>query len=229
LSSKTLFQSIKSFPSKGKIKDLFDELKLNEGYTLLQQITTSVAEQNNIVRYTADTYSSESQLHEIHKIRGELKQVVIKDYGLSRTGLFGEIINNENENFNDFVKWWWNQEQDYLFQAIITLQEVIEQQLNVARMKINKGGELVVNEGGAATEPTKMDDDKYLKAINIQNTCMSNAIDNITKLNDLKTERLKTYERTDDAVALEVYKSSGSGERGAILAEEIRKKMNNGL
>jgi hypothetical protein len=202
---------------------------LNEGYNILCQTTISNAEQILVAKYCAECYSNESQLHEIHKIRGELKQVVIKDYGLSRTGLFGEIINNENENFNDFVRWWWQQEQDYLLQAIITLQEVIEQQLNVARMKINKGGELVVNEGGAATEPTKMDDDKYLKAINIQNTCMSNALDNIKKLNDLKTERLKTYERTDDAVALEVYKSSGSGERGAILAEEIRKKMNNGL
>lgn len=224
--SKTLFQSIKSFPQKGKIKDLFDELKLNEGYTLLQQITTSVAEQNNIVRYTADCYSSESPLHDVWKIRTELKKAILKDYGISANGIFGEIITNENELYNEFIKWFWGQENDYYFQAIITTQEVIEQQLNVARMKINKGGGLGITEGGVATEPMKMDDDKYLKAVNIQNICLTNAIANISALEDLKTTRAKNFERTDDAVAAEAFRNSGTAERSAILAKEIRKKMN---
>lgn len=224
--SKTLFQSIKSFPQKGKIKDLFDELKLNEGYTLLQQITTSVAEQNNIVRYTADCYSSESPLHDVWKIRTELKKAILKDYGISANGIFGEIITNENELYNEFIKWFWGQENDYYFQAIITTQEVIEQQLNVARMKINKGGGLGITEGGVTTEPMKMDDDKYLKAVNIQNVCLTNAIANISALEDLKTTRAKNFERTDDAVAAEAFRNSGTAERSAILAKEIRKKMN---
>lgn len=221
-----MYQSIKSFPSKGKIKDLFDELKLNEGYTLLQQITTSTSEQQNVVRYTADAYSSESPLHDVWKIRSELKKAILKDYGISANGIFAEIITNENEPYNEFIKWYWSQENDYYFQAIITTQEVIEMQLNVSRMKINKGGEATVSSDGIRTEPVSMEDDKFLRAINIQNTCLTNAITNISALEDLKTTRLKRFERSDEAVALEAFKNSGTAERAAILAKEIRKKMN---
>ena len=229
MSSKTLFQSIKNFPSKGKIKDLFDELKLNEGYTLLQQITTSVSEQSNIVRYTADAYSCESPLHDVWKIRSELKKAILKDYGISANGLFADILTNENEPFNEFTKWYWAIENDYYFQAIITTQEVIEMQLNVSRMKINKGGEATVGADGIRTEPQLMEDDKFLRAINIQNTCLTNAITNISALEDLKTIRLKRFERTDEAVAAEAFKNSGTAERSAMLAKEIRKKMSDGL
>lgn len=223
---KTLYKHILDLKLNGNVKKLFSELKIKEGYELLQQVSSNSDEQILIAKYTADAYSNESPLHGIHKTRTALKSAVLSDLGVSGKQLFIEISNNENEKYDDFVKWMWLQESDYYFQAIITTQEVIETQLNVARMKINKGGELVVSKDGATTEPQKMDEDKYLKAINIQNVCLTNAVSNIQKLEELKDTRLKKYERSDDAVEREVYKNSGSAERGAMLAEEIRKQMN---
>ena len=145
---------------------------------------------------------------------------------ISNTGLFKEIINGENVKYNEFVRWYWLQINDYYFKALISCEEVIEMQLDTARMKINKGGELSVTEEGVDVEPKKWDDDKYLKAVNLQNTCLTNAIDNIARLEELRNTRLKKFERSDNAVAEELFKNSGSAEQAALLAKELRKKMN---
>ncbi len=223
---KSLYAHIKELEINGNVKELFAELKLLEGYDLLLEIEAEEKDLPLILKYTACCYDSESPLHGVFPIRSELKKSVVKDFKISKTGVWGEIINGENAKFNEFIRWYWLQINDYYFKAIISCEEVIEMQLDTARMKITKGGELSVTESGVDSEPKKFDDDKYLKAVNLQNTCLTNAIDNISRLDDLKNTRLKKFERSDNAVAEEVFRNSGLGERGALLAKELRNKMN---
>lgn len=223
----SLYQSIKELKSDSELKNLFAELKLSKGYELLFDLKCKSGDMLLVAQYTACAYDPESILHDVWKYRAELKKAILNDFKAKLDNPFWEkIIDGENEDYNYFVDWYYTQIQDYYFQAIITLQEVIEQQMAAARMKIGKYQEedLEVGENGIkGGGKAKVDDDKYLKALNIQNTLVANFVENIKKLKDLRDVRLKQYERTDNAVAEEIYKNSGTAEQSAMDAIKLLK------
>lgn len=206
----SLYTTITGCHDTESAKKLFGDMKLKSGYAILSK----VSDEKNlmaIAKYASFCYDAESPLHEAFKNRKDLKKSVIADISVSEV-VFEDIVDNKNKMFNQYIKWYWEQTQDYYRNAIITLMEIIEQQLEIARMKIDKGeGEF------------KLDDDKYLKAANLQNTCMNNAIENIKKLEELKNIRLKKHERSDDAILQEVFEKSGTAEQQALLAIELKK------
>lgn len=214
----SLYQKIKSFPQEGSLKKLFNELKCGEGYELLEKLDCTANELVLVAKYTVESIDPESPLHDTFKVRRDLKRAILKDYKIDEKNKFWEsIINNDNDQYTEFAKWYYRQIQDYYAQAINACKDVIEQQLDASTIRI---GKYQADENGN----TKIEDDKYFKAMNIQNTCLNNAIDNISKLEQLQNIRLKKYERTDEAVSEEIYKNSGSAEQSAIYAKRLKDK-----
>jgi len=209
----SLYKKIKNFPHEGNIKTLFNDLKL-DGFKFLKDMNIPMEDEILIAKYCCEAYDPESPLHEIHKDRRELKLAIYKQYGIKNEGVFEEVTRNENENFNKYVAWYYRQIKDFDFEAIVTGQELLTEQLEVARTRIQK-------KKGAL----ELDDDKFLKAMNLKNLCYTNAVDNIDKVNQLKRNYQKKYETTDKdihgEVPEEVLRSSGVQE---VIAYERKQK-----
>jgi hypothetical protein len=204
---KTLYEAIKS-STKENIEETFKSLLMNEGYEILKRISNNDSDITLIAKYVSTCYDPNSPPIKIHPTRASLTKHAIEELGIDE-----RLIDGNDDNFRKYVDWYYSQIQDYNFVLINTLKELIEQQVGVARMTVSRG-----------SGENQLDEDKFFKAINTQNTCMQNAINNVSELESLKAKRDRDFERTDEAIANEITRNSDMAEQGAIYAKELKNK-----
>lgn len=204
---KTLYEIIKS-STKENIEEIFKSLLMSEGYEILKKISSNNSDITLIAKYVSTCYDPNSPPIKIHPTRASLTKHAIEELGIDE-----RLIDGNDDNFRKYVDWYYSQIQDYNFVLINTLKELIEQQVGVARMTVSRG-----------SGENQLDEDKFFKAINTQNTCMQNAINNVAELESLKAKRDRDFERTDEAIANEITRNSDMAEQGAIYAKELKNK-----
>lgn len=181
---------------------------MSEGYEILKKISSNNSDITLIAKYVSTCYDPNSPPIKIHPTRASLTKHAIEELGIDE-----RLIDGNDDNFRKYVDWYYSQIQDYNFVLINTLKELIEQQVGVARMTVSRG-----------SGENQLDEDKFFKAINTQNTCMQNAINNVAELESLKAKRDRDFERTDEAIANEITRNSDMAEQGAIYAKELKNK-----
>lgn len=209
----TLYRQINALAITDDFREFLDELHLSEGYKFMAGVTKDNTEQVMLAKYVSKIYDPESKVIEVHKVIDELKLKVITDLGLTMDGVFKACVENKNEDFNRYVSWYYSQIKDFDFEAIRTGQELISEQFEVARTRIEKGKDGI-----------GMDDDRYLRAMNLKNTCYMNAVDNITKIEALKLKMQMKFEATDELVEKERLAHTGNAEQEALWLKQRKKK-----
>jgi len=222
----SLYKQIKILTLSDNLSEFFEELHLQEGYELMKKVTTVTVEQIVLAKYCNEIYNPESKLIEVHKKIDDIKKKVLKDLGYDLEGLYKDIAENKNEDYNNYIAWYYKQIKDGEFEAIRTGEELIAEQLQVARTRIEK--KVVKKKKGDDddNEEISMDDDRYLRAMNLKNTCYTNAVDNIDKIGLLKKKLMERFENIDKLRADEIAFNTGAAESEAMFLKNRKKNGN---
>lgn len=222
----TLYRQIKNLNTTDNISEFFEELHLQDGYELLKKTTTNNIQQVVLVKYCNEIYNPDSRLIEAHKDIDEIKKKVINDLGFDFEGLYQEIAQNTNEDFNNYIDWYYKQIKDIEFEAIRTGEELVAEQFHVARTRIER--KTIKRQKGEKDEEITIDDDRYLRAMNLKDTCYSNAVKNIEVIDKMKAKMRKRYDDVDKLREQELLKNTGSAEAEALYIKNRNKNGNNG-
>jgi len=221
----TLYRQIKNLNTTDNVSEFFEELHLQDGYELLKKTTTNNIQQVVLVKYCNEIYNPDSRLIEAHKDIDEIKKKVINDLGFDFEGLYQEIAQNTNEDFNNYIDWYYKQIKDIEFEAIRTGEELVAEQFHVARTRIER--KTIKRQKGEKDEEITIDDDRYLRAMNLKDTCYSNAVKNIEVIDKMKAKMRKRYDDVDKLREQELLKNTGSAEAEALYIKNRNKNGSN--
>ncbi len=213
----TLYEIITTLPQSDDVKVWLTLNHLPQGGDLIGNVSGTKEERNLVAKYVSFAYDPNSETLGKHKTREEEKAAIVNSLYNSKKfpDIWIDILENNNKEVNEYIAWYYKQINDPYFEAIKSGEDMVSSLLTVARIKVEPP---TGNEGK---------DDKFFKAMQYQSECWTRAVAMIDRIEELKTQRKRLFEKTDDTIESELkikLKKSGFAEQGASYAQEIKNK-----
>lgn len=138
-----LYERITTASEDESFRNIFQSLNLS-GFQYLEAVETDDDTRNKIVRFVCYSYSFQSSLLQPTKDRNEVKQQIARKVGLKLTDqLTKDIFKMQDENVNQFVKWYLDENYDPLWATYISGLDFVADQLQFVRegLKITYTGD----------------------------------------------------------------------------------------
>ena len=199
-----LFKKITSLDLKEDWIKIFHNLSMDAGWNMLPKSFTD-EEKKLVILFCIYSYDPQSPRLKDFKNRIKDKADIAESLGIP-IGIAEGLVTNDYEEVNSFVSWYYHEIKETELNAILSGQELIEEQLRITKNVIPK--------------TALADYEKYLKAIQLKNECWINAVENQMRIDQLIKNYNQRFMRTDEAykneVADEIRKNSGMAEQQAM-------------
>lgn len=197
----SLYKTITRLPLTQDWSARFKELGLIEGWEMLSEFKNE--ERKKVALFCIYAYDPDSKKIKNYSDRIKDKSDIARSLELEPLTADG-LVSNDFEAANRFVTWYSKQIKSVDKLLIDSGYELFYEQLEISRTKIKKTG---------------MDEDKWLKAMQLKHDCFVNAIENRQRLERLEKEYDNKYKKMDDTIREEVegekLKNSGRAEKNA--------------